>query len=119
MGKIKNFENMLSVLIILSLCFIGVLLFVFAVQSYQYDGHMSIMNTDTLIYAQYARAMADGHAYQFNAGDGPTTGSTSHSISGCSLYVTGSALPAINYLMPCWFSIYCSLWDLSFFSGSF
>ena len=34
--------------------------------------------TDTLIYMQYARAIAEGHPYCYISGDTPTTGSTSH-----------------------------------------
>jgi hypothetical protein len=33
---------------------------------------------DTLIYMQYARAIAEGHPYCFTPGDAPTTASTSH-----------------------------------------
>jgi hypothetical protein len=33
---------------------------------------------DSLIYYQYARALAEGHPYQFTADQAPSTGSTSH-----------------------------------------
>lgn len=33
---------------------------------------------DVLMYMQYARAIAEGHPYEYQAGDSPTTGSTSH-----------------------------------------
>ena len=42
------------------------------------NGHPAASQTDTLIYLQYARAMAAGHPYVFVAGDTPSTGSTSH-----------------------------------------
>ena len=42
------------------------------------EGHAPILNPDTFLYTQYARAWAEGHPYQFNAADPPTTGSTSH-----------------------------------------
>lgn len=42
------------------------------------QGHAPILNPDTFLYTQYAKAWADGHPYQFNAADPPTTGSTSH-----------------------------------------
>jgi hypothetical protein len=41
-------------------------------------GHPAPPQSDTLIYMQYARAMAEGHPYIFNPGDAPSTGSTSH-----------------------------------------
>ena len=41
-------------------------------------GHPAPPQSDTLIYMQYARAMAEGHPYVFNPGDLPSTGSTSH-----------------------------------------
>jgi hypothetical protein len=34
--------------------------------------------SDSLAFYQYARAIADGHPYRFNANDPPSTGSTSH-----------------------------------------
>ena len=42
------------------------------------NGHPAPPQSDTLIYLQYARAMAEGHPYVFNPGDAPSTGSTSH-----------------------------------------
>lgn len=53
-------------------------------------GHPGPPQADTLIYMQYARAMAEGHPYVFSPGDAPSTGSTSH------LY---PAVLAIPYLL--------------------
>jgi len=41
-------------------------------------GHPALAQPDSLIYMQYARSMAEGHAYVFSPGDAPSTGSTSH-----------------------------------------
>jgi len=41
-------------------------------------GHAAVPQADTLMYFQYARAMAEGHPYIFIKGDPPSTGSTSH-----------------------------------------
>ena len=42
------------------------------------DGHVAVPQLDSLIYQQYARALAEGHPYRFNRADTPSTGSTSH-----------------------------------------
>lgn len=41
------------------------------------DGHFVAQNSDLYVVCQYARAMAEGHPFQYNAGEAPTTGSTS------------------------------------------
>jgi hypothetical protein len=40
-------------------------------------GHFVAQGPDLYVVCQYARAMAEGHPFQYNAGDAPTTGSTS------------------------------------------
>ena len=63
---------------LLVLCCIMIFTFYFASTPYQYQGHPVVNNMDALLYPQYAKAWAEGHPYQFNAGDPPTTGCTSH-----------------------------------------
>jgi len=41
------------------------------------DGHFVAQNSDLYVVLQYAKAMAEGHPFQYNAGDAPTTGATS------------------------------------------
>ena len=41
------------------------------------DGHFVAQGPDLYVVCQYARAMAEGHPFQYNAGEAPTTGSTS------------------------------------------
>jgi hypothetical protein len=41
------------------------------------NGHFVAPITDFYVVAQYARALAEGHPFQYNAGDLPTTGATS------------------------------------------
>lgn len=41
-------------------------------------GIVTPFQTDTMMYYQYARAIAEGHPYQFIEGQGASTGSTSH-----------------------------------------
>ena len=41
------------------------------------SGHFVPQVADLYVVAQYARAMAEGHPFRYNAGDAPTTGSTS------------------------------------------
>jgi hypothetical protein len=50
--------------------FLGLMLFVT-------DGHFVAQTPDLYVIAQYARAMAEGHPFQYNAGEAPTTGATS------------------------------------------
>jgi hypothetical protein len=40
-------------------------------------GHFVAQISDLYVVAQYARAMAEGHPFQYNAGEAPTTGATS------------------------------------------
>ena len=40
-------------------------------------GHFVAPISDLYVVAQYARAMAEGHPFRYNAGEAPTTGSTS------------------------------------------
>ena len=62
----------------------GLLVLLSCVLFYQFgapfaiEGRTSILNLDTFLYTQYAKVMADGHPYQFNEADPPTTGTTSH-----------------------------------------
>ena len=41
------------------------------------QGHFVAPISDLYLVAQYARAMAEGHPFRYNAGEAPTTGSTS------------------------------------------
>ncbi|MBZ0307001.1 MAG: hypothetical protein K8I82_13105, partial [Anaerolineae bacterium] len=41
------------------------------------DGTLLMPLDDTYIHFQYARQMAEGHPYQYNSGDDPTSGATS------------------------------------------
>ncbi len=41
------------------------------------SGHFVAQSSDLYVVAQYARAMAEGHPFQYNAGEAPTTGATS------------------------------------------
>ncbi|GAB4323543.1 MAG: hypothetical protein Kow0059_18860 [Candidatus Sumerlaeia bacterium] len=51
----------------------------FAVARYWGDGgHAAPPQADSLLFLQYARAWGDGRPYQFQPGDPPSTGSTSH-----------------------------------------
>lgn len=42
------------------------------------EGHPAPIIRDAYIFHQYARQLAEGHPYQFNTGDAPTTACTSH-----------------------------------------
>lgn len=64
-------------------------------------GQAAAPQWDSLIFQQYARAMAEGHPYRFNPGDPPSTGSTSHLwplvLAGCHrLGLRGDALTTAN-----------------------
>ncbi|MCG6922519.1 MAG: hypothetical protein LJF15_15755 [Acidobacteria bacterium] len=50
--------------------FLGLMLFVT-------DGHFVAQTPDLYVVAQYARAMAEGHPFEYNAGEAPTSGATS------------------------------------------
>jgi len=65
------------VLIILIAILVSIIFFQFG-KPFNIDGHVPILNMDTFLYTQYAKAWAEGHPYQFNAADSPTTGCTSH-----------------------------------------
>ena len=41
------------------------------------SGHFVAQASDLYVVAQYAKAMAEGHPFQYNAGEAPTTGATS------------------------------------------
>jgi hypothetical protein len=41
------------------------------------EGHFTAPIVDLYVIAQYARAMAEGHPFQYNPGDAPSTGATS------------------------------------------
>jgi 4-amino-4-deoxy-L-arabinose transferase-like glycosyltransferase len=41
------------------------------------EGHFTAQVVDLYVVCQYARAMAEGHPFQYNAGEAPTSGSTS------------------------------------------
>jgi len=41
------------------------------------QGHFVAQLSDLYVVAQYAKAMAEGHPFQYNAGEAPTTGATS------------------------------------------
>jgi hypothetical protein len=51
-------------------CFVGLLL-------WTTGGHCVAQVSDLYVVAQYAKAMAEGHPFQYNAGEAPTTGATS------------------------------------------
>ena len=61
-------------LLLLALC-VGVafLTFMFAAT----DGHFVPQVVDLYLVCQYAKAMAEGHPFQYNLGDAPSTGATS------------------------------------------
>ena len=40
-------------------------------------GHAVAQISDLYVVAQYAKAMAEGHPFQYNAGEGASTGATS------------------------------------------
>ena len=48
-----------------------------ALMLYATDGHFVAQGPDLYVVCQYARALAEGHPFQYNAGEAPTTGSTS------------------------------------------
>lgn len=77
MNSLKS-NDLLAILILCALVILSVQFFYTAIKPFNLDGHTAVMNTDALLYPQYARAMAEGHPYQFNIEDDPTTGSTSH-----------------------------------------
>jgi hypothetical protein len=48
-----------------------------ALMLYATDGHFVAQTPDLYVVCQYAKALAEGHPFQYNAGEAPTTGSTS------------------------------------------
>jgi hypothetical protein len=56
--------------VLVACSFLGLMLFVT-------DGHFVAQTPDLYVIGQYARAMAEGHPFQYNAGESPTTGATS------------------------------------------
>jgi|GEM_PF-2133353 len=67
-----------SILLVILITLLVSILFYQTGKPFQIKKHVPIFNFDTFVYAQYARAWADGHPYRFNAQDPPTTGCTSH-----------------------------------------
>lgn len=77
-------------------------------------GHAAPPQPDTLLYMQYARAIAEGRPYRFIEGDAPSTGSTSHlypvllavpyalGARGDALLTGGFVLNALFYLAFLW-----------------
>ncbi len=75
------------------------------------NGGIAPPQPDTLMYMQYARALAEGHPYCFTADQGPSTGSTSHlypvvlaifyvfGAHGQALLVAGFVIGALCYLL--------------------
>jgi 4-amino-4-deoxy-L-arabinose transferase-like glycosyltransferase len=47
------------------------------------EGHFVAQISDLYVVAQYAKAMAEGHPFQYNAGEAPTTGATSLLHTAC------------------------------------
>ena len=41
------------------------------------EGHFVAQLSDLYVVAQYARALAEGHPFRYNAGEAPTSGATS------------------------------------------
>jgi len=78
MTKTYISENSLAIILLVVLILSSAFIYIDSVQPYNYKGHFSILNMDTFLYTQYARTISDGHPYQFNAADPPTTASTSH-----------------------------------------
>lgn len=85
-------------------------LYYFVASSFGTGGHTAPPQPDTLMYMQYARAMADGQPYCYGPGEAPSTGSTSHlypavlaipcalGMRGDSLLTAGFLLDAVFYL---------------------
>ncbi|MBN1577261.1 MAG: hypothetical protein JW913_11955 [Chitinispirillaceae bacterium] len=74
----NNGEDKQAVLLFVLLALLSSLIFYQTTRFYKIDGKYAATNMDTFLYMQYARSFAQGHPYQFNAGDPPTTGCTSH-----------------------------------------
>ncbi len=104
-------------LVVLPLAMITVAVFAcFAFANGPPGGHAAPPQPDTLIYQQYARSIAEGHPYQFNVGDAPSTGSTSHLYPWIlaafyTLGAQGHALASAGF----WLNAVCYLLFLIFF----
>jgi hypothetical protein len=61
---------LLLVGLVVSATFLGLML-------WATGGHFVAQVSDLYVVAQYAKAMAEGHPFQYNAGEAPTTGATS------------------------------------------
>ncbi len=71
-------ENRKAIVLFILIGLLSSILLYQTIKPFGIDGHTAIHNWDTLLYMQYAKAWSDGHPYQFNAEDPPTTGCTSH-----------------------------------------
>ncbi|MBI3735793.1 hypothetical protein HY256_04690 [Candidatus Sumerlaeota bacterium] len=85
--------------------------------SFGVEGHPMPILRDVFIFQQYARALAEGHPYQFNAGDLPSTGSTSHlypALLAVFYFIgaKGAALSTAGFLLcaACYLSFLFSFW---------
>ncbi|MDZ7722089.1 MAG: hypothetical protein U5R06_04490 [candidate division KSB1 bacterium] len=74
----QHTNNFLSLFFIIVLLFLSILLFLAPAKPFGLMGHAPVLNMDSMIYAQFAKTIANGHAYEFNAGEQPVTGSSSH-----------------------------------------
>src|SRR6266536_1383226 len=61
---------------LLALCAVVVLAFVWAMLAAT-EGRVVPQVVDLYLVCQYARALAEGHPFRYNAGDPPSTGATS------------------------------------------
>lgn len=97
--------------LILAAAIVVILVLFATLQRYESGPHVPPPGGDSLLFYQYARAMAEGHPYRFYPDDAPTTGSTSHSFPAllALLYALGArdealstasfALDAVFYLL--------------------
>ena len=69
-ANIPSVRALLPVGLAVVLAFLGFLL-------WTTEGHFVAQVSDLYVIAQYAKAMAEGHPFQYNAGEAPTTGATS------------------------------------------
>lgn len=87
---------------------------------YTESGHVAPPQGDSLIFYQYARAMAEGHPYRYQEDAPPTTGSTSHLYPMLlalpyALGAKGDALVTVGFLLNACF--YLALVVLVFLSA--
>lgn len=71
-------ENRKAIVLFVLIGLLSSILLYQTIKPFGIDGHTAIHTWDTFLYMQYAKAWANGHPYQFDAEDPPTTGSTSH-----------------------------------------